>query len=90
MVRASATISQRNAAVRGTLKTLLARGEAAGAFRPGLDALDLHMLVSGFCFYRVSNRHTLSAIFGQDLGEPARVAAQRRMIVDAVLGHLKP
>ncbi len=90
MVRASPTISQRNAAVLGTLSALLARGEAAGAFRPGVDALDLHMLISGFCFYRVSNRHTLSAIFGRDVGQPAVAATQRLMIVDAVMGYLQP
>jgi AcrR family transcriptional regulator len=89
-VRASPTIRARNAAVIGTIEALLARGAAAGAFRGGVDPLDLHMLISSFCFYRVSNRHTLSAIFGAELGDPARIAAQRRMIADAVLLWLRP
>ncbi|WP_270935070.1 TetR/AcrR family transcriptional regulator [Falsiroseomonas oryzae] len=89
-VAASPTIRDRNAAVIGTLRALLARGEAAGAFRKGLDALDLHMLISSFCFYRVSNRHTLSAIFGRDLRAPETAAAHRRMITEAVLRYVRP
>jgi AcrR family transcriptional regulator len=89
-VRSSETIRQRNAAVIGTITALLARGEREGVFRRGVDPLDLHMLISSFCFYRVSNRHTLGAIFGRDLRDPACVAAQRRMIVEAVLRYLQP
>jgi AcrR family transcriptional regulator len=89
-VRASPTIRPRNAAIIGTIEALLARGVAAGAFRAGVDPLDLHMLISSFCFYRVSNRHTLSAIFGAELSAPARIAAQRAMIADAVLLWLTP
>ena len=90
IVAASPTIPARNAAIIGTLHRLIARGQGEGVFRPGLDALDLHMLISSFCFYRVSNRHTLRAIYGRDLGAPAVVAAHRRMIVDAVLRYVQP
>ena len=89
IVAASPTIRERNAAVIGTLGALIARGQAEGSFRPGLDAIDLHMLISSFCFYRVSNRHTLTAIFGRDLTLPAVAAAQRRVIVDAVLRYVR-
>lgn len=89
-VAASPTIRARNAAVIGTLQALLARGEKEGVFREGLDALDLHMLISSFCFYRVSNRHTLAAIFGRDLLAPATRDAHRRMITEAVLRYVAP
>jgi AcrR family transcriptional regulator len=90
IVAASPTIRERNAAVIGTLGALIARGEREGAFRPGLDALDLHMLISSFCFYRVSNRHTLRAIFGRDGMLPEAAAAHRRMITEAVLRYVRP
>jgi AcrR family transcriptional regulator len=90
IVAASPTIRARNAAVIGSLAALIARGEAAGEFRAGLDPVDLHMLISGFCFYRVSNRHTLRAIFGRDGGQPEAMAAQRRMITEAVLRYVRP
>lgn len=89
-VAASATIRRRNAAVIGTIRSLLERGEREGVFRKGLDPLDLHMLVSSFCFYRVSNRHTLAAIFGRDLQAPECAAAHRRMIAEAVLRYVAP
>ena len=89
-VAASPAIRQRNAAVIGSITALLDRGLREGAFRPGLDPLDLHMLISAFCFYRVSNRYTLMAIFGTDLQTPDRIAAHRRMIVEAVLRYVRP
>ena len=89
-VVASSTIRQRNAAVIGAIAALLRRGEAEGVFRAGVDPLDLHMLISGFCFYRVSNRHTLRAIFGEDPAAPGRAEAHRRMVVEAVLRYLAP
>lgn len=89
-VSASPTIKQRNAAVIGRVGTLLRRGEAEGTFRPGVDPLDLHMLISAFCFYRVSNRHTLRAIFGEDPAAPDRAETHRRLVVEAVLRFLAP
>ena len=89
-VAASPAIGQRNAAVIGVIRGLLDRGMREGVFRSGVDPLDLHMLISGFCFYRVSNRHTLAAIFGRDLRAPGAAAAHRRMIVEAVLRYLAP
>ncbi|MES2710818.1 MAG: TetR/AcrR family transcriptional regulator [Pseudomonadota bacterium] len=89
-VKTSPTIRKRNAAVIGTIRTLLARGEAAGVFRKGVDPLDLHLLITGFCFHRVSNRHTLAAIFGQNLHSRKRAAAHRQMITEAVLRYIAP
>ncbi|MCX7683830.1 MAG: TetR family transcriptional regulator [Acetobacteraceae bacterium] len=90
IVAASPVIRERNAAIIETLAALIARGERAGAFRPGLDALRLHMLISSFCFYRVANRHTLRAIFGRDAEAPATAAEERRLIIEAVLRYVAP
>ena len=89
-VAASPVIRARNAAIIETLAALIARGERTGAFRPGLDALRLHMLISSFCFYRVANRHTLRAIFGRDADAPGAAAEERRMISEAVLRYVAP
>src|SRR3954467_2093101 len=83
-------VAERNDAVIRTLRGLRDRGEQAGVFRARVDAVDLHLLISGFCFYRVSNRHTLQAIFRRDLTAPEHVAAHRAMIVEAVLAWLRP
>ena len=87
---ASPTVGLRNSAVLGTLARLLERGVAAGVFRAGADPFELHLLISAVCFHRVGNRHTLGVIFGRDLLEPGSAASQRRMVVEAVLGWVRP
>jgi AcrR family transcriptional regulator len=84
------SVADRNNTVIHTLRRLLERGERAGDFRAGIDAVDLHLLISGFCFYRISNRHTLKVIFRRDLIAPEHAAAHKRMITEAVLAWLRP
>lgn len=89
-IAGSAAIAQRNAVVIGIVRKLLERGEQEGVFRAGVDPINLHLLISSLCFYRVSNRHTWGALFGRDLQAPEHEATQRRMTVDAVLRYLQP
>jgi hypothetical protein len=55
-----------------------------------VQAVDLHMLISSFCFYRVSNRHTFSEIFQVDLEDEAVKTRQKAMIREAVMRYLLP
>lgn len=87
-IAASPTIAQRNAAIIQIVGTLLDRGAREGAFRAGVDPVDLHLLISSMCFHRVSNRYTWGVIFGRDLLAADFAAAQRRMACDAVLAYL--
>lgn len=90
IVSASPTIRSRNATIIGILKQILEKGAGDGSFRRGLDPLDVHLLISSFCFYRVSNRHTLRAIFGRDLQVPKVAAAHRRLACETVLRYVSP
>jgi AcrR family transcriptional regulator len=67
---------------------ILERGHAAGLFRADVDALDVHMVISAFCIFRVANRHTFQAVFDRDLLDPDRRAHYRRMVGDLVLEYL--
>lgn len=80
---------QRNAIAIETVRKLLVRGELAGVFRSGLDPWHLHLLISAFCFMRVSNRYTWNAVFEMDLWEKKDAELQRQMIVDVVLRYVK-
>jgi AcrR family transcriptional regulator len=71
------------------LGAILDRGRAAGLFREGVDALDVHQVISAFCVFRTANRHTFGAVFGRDLLDPARRAHQREMLGDLVVGFLQ-
>lgn len=89
-VKQSPAIRELSRNVLQALDHTLRRGEDAGVFRPGVQAVDLHMLMSSFCFYRVSNRHTFSEIFQIDLEEGAVKARQKAMICEAVMRYLLP
>jgi len=60
-----------------------------GRFRTDLEPVDVHMLISSFCFFRVANRHTFGKIFRIDLSEPERRARHKAMICDAVIRLLE-
>jgi AcrR family transcriptional regulator len=84
------SIVQRNTIAIQTVRTVLQRGVKDGVFRPGVDPLHVHLLISSFCFYRVSNRHTWGVLFERDLHTEEEAGKQRRLIVDAVLHYLDP
>lgn len=86
----SDTLRAQNATVIKTLAGILARGRRAGLFRAGITATDLHLLISAFCFFRVSNRHTFGTLFDCDLTSPAIRRKHKRLISDAILRVLEP
>lgn len=45
------------------LKAVLDRGVAAGVFRAGIDPVDFYITIASLCYFPVSNRHTLRAVF---------------------------
>jgi AcrR family transcriptional regulator len=85
----SESIHNLNVAIIRTIEDIVRRGREKGIFRTDADPVDLHMLISAFCFFRVSNRYTFGAIFNQDFSEPGNLEKHKRMIGDAVLSWLK-
>jgi AcrR family transcriptional regulator len=77
-----------NAVLQG-IGDILARGEAQGVFRSGLNPLDIHMLISSFCFYRVSNRHTFGSIFKVDLSADEVKQRHKGLICESVLRYMQ-
>jgi hypothetical protein len=69
---------------------VLARGEAAGVFRAGVDPMQLYISMLALGHFYVANRHTLSTIFGTALDTEAAIAARERHVVEVVLGYLRP
>jgi AcrR family transcriptional regulator len=85
----SETIQNLNTAVTEALAAILRRGQEDGVFRKDIDAVDVHMLISAFCFFRVSNRHTFGALFRRDLSDPILRKRHKALIADAVLRSLE-
>ncbi|MBV6290491.1 TetR/AcrR family transcriptional regulator [Pseudomonas aegrilactucae] len=88
-VKQSSAIRSMNKTVLTALDEILQRGAAGGVFRQGLTAMDVHLLISSFCFYRVSNRHTFGEIFQVDFEDAALKARHREMICESVLRYLQ-
>ena len=70
------------------LDAILQRGRKAQLFREDVDALDVHQVISGYCIFRIANRHTFGAIFGRDMLDGSRREHQRRMLGDLVVAFL--
>ena len=70
------------------LDDILRDGRAAGVFRDGVSALDVHLVISSYCVFQVANRYTFGYLFGVDLTEVSQRAHLRRMIGDVVVGWL--
>jgi AcrR family transcriptional regulator len=82
------TLHQLRAPTIEMISRILDAGRADGVFTAPVDALDVHMLISSFCVFRIANRYTFNALFGRDLTDPARRAAQRLMLGDLVVSYL--
>src|SRR5580692_5211051 len=84
----SPALAELNTPAVAMIENILKRGRAAGVFRRDVEAIDVHMMISAFCFFRVSNRHTFGALFGVDMLDPARRDRYRQMIGDMVVSYL--
>lgn len=89
-LRQSRSARALNVTIIDALRSILERGRREGLFRGDVDAIDVHLFISGFCFFRSANRHTIEVLFGKDLGEEALRTRHREMLVQGVLGMLRP
>jgi AcrR family transcriptional regulator len=70
------------------IERILERGWAQDVFRRDVAAIDVHMMISAFCVFRVANRYTFRALFDHDLADPGRREHYRSMIGDMVVRYL--
>jgi Tetracyclin repressor-like, C-terminal domain len=78
-----------NANILKSLGGILGHGHAVGIFRRPTGALDVHLMISGLCFHRVSNRYSFGTVVDCDLSAPDIRSRHRLVVVDAVVGYLK-
>jgi AcrR family transcriptional regulator len=67
---------------------ILEDGKRQGVFERDVDAIDVHMLISAFCTFRLANRYTFRAIFGRDMTDKRRRKYYRQMLGDVVTAYL--
>jgi AcrR family transcriptional regulator len=89
-LRRSREVQAMNTPVIRTLAQVLERGRASGAFRGGVDALQLYISIAALSYFYVGNNHTLSAVFGRDLAAARARRERLAHMVEVILGYLRP
>lgn len=81
-------LRESNGAVIAMLARIIARGEAEGLFRVGVDPVELHMTITALAFYNVSNQFTFAHNFGFDMSSAAAVARRATQAADIILAWI--
>jgi AcrR family transcriptional regulator len=89
-LRKSPNVREMNSPLIETLDQVLARGSDAGVFRAKVDPLQLYISIAALSYFYLSNNHTLSAVFGRELGTAQAKAQRLAHMTDVVLGYLRP
>jgi AcrR family transcriptional regulator len=84
-VRRSRSVPRMHTPLVESLRAVLRRGEDAGVFRRGIDPVQLYISIAAEGYFYLSNRYTLSQIFGRDLMEERALAARARHNVEMIL-----
>jgi len=87
-IRRLDSLRELNQPALGLLDVVLERGRAEGSLRDDVDALDVHLVISSYCFFQVANQHTFGFLFNRDLLAPERTDHLRTMIGDVVVAWL--
>jgi AcrR family transcriptional regulator len=66
------------------LGAIVAAGEAAGLFRPGVDVAQLYVTITALSRFHLANAFSLSAVLGTDLRDPAWRAAWTDHAIDLI------
>jgi len=89
-MKRSKAIGRLNVTVIDAVQRILARGEAEGVFKRGIDPIELHMTISALGIFNVANRATFSTIFKRDMSSPKALSTRRSEIVEMILQHVRP
>lgn len=71
------------------LERIIARGEAVGCFRPGLDPLQLYVLIVSVSYFHLSNGHTLSVIFEKNIYDAEWLARHKKIAREVIARYVE-
>lgn len=89
-VKKSRKIRKMHSPLVGLMTDVLERGAAEGVFRRDVDPVQFYITVAALVYFYFSNVHTLSTIFGRNLGAKRALAERMDHCIDVVLGYLRP
>ncbi|MBB6352109.1 TetR family transcriptional regulator [Nonomuraea muscovyensis] len=88
-IRKSPALANLGTPVIDIISRILAAGRASGDFVTEADAVDVHMMISAFCVFRVANQHTFGVLFGRDIAAPGDRDRLRAMVGEMVVAYLR-
>ena len=89
VARSIAELPEVQSVLLDKLRDLLTRGAAEGVFREGVDPVEFYVSVASACWFPVSNRFTLNAVFNQPIDD-AWYARRAEIAADMLLAYLAP
>jgi AcrR family transcriptional regulator len=87
-LKGSESFARLNSPAIDLIGEILERGRSSGAFARDIDAVDLHMMISAFCVFRVANQYTFGELFDRELMSPERRDHYREMLADMIVTYL--
>lgn len=84
-IKGSKTMDVLNRPFVARMEELLRRGAASGAFRSGLDAVQILITVAGLGYHYLNNRYTGAVVYGRDVSSAAALKARGEFNIDALL-----
>lgn len=89
-LKQSQNIQKAQSPLISMIRGILRRGQKAGVFRARVDPLQLYITIAALGYFYFANIHTLSTVFGRELGTDAEIDKRRRHAAEVVLGYLRP
>ena len=71
------------------IASILRRGEAAGVFRTGIDAMQMYISIASLGYFHLSNRHTLSTVLGVEITAPEMLKAHLQHNTELVMRFVR-
>jgi AcrR family transcriptional regulator len=87
-LRKSKLMSVLNRPIIERLAGVIARGQAEGRFRPGVDPVEVHKAIAALGIFNVANQYTFGSIFQRDMGAKGDVARRRDIVAEIILSDL--
>ncbi len=88
-LKKSAKVQRMHSPLVAQIQDVLLRGQADNVLRKDVDPVELYITIASLCFFHLSNRHTLSVIFNQELSTPERLDRRREHVVSVITGFLR-
>ena len=87
-LRKSKAMRTLNRPIIERLARVIERGQAAGAFRPDVDPVEIHKAIAALGMFNISNRYTFGAIFQREMGAKGDVARRREVVAEIIISYL--